>query len=272
MKNLTRCLSLILGTSLVLPAWGATLIKHTNQQGQIQQTLMSGTQARMDSGEPNRYMVLKLDTQTMYAVDAGQKKVLEMSLKADDKAVPQMPNMPNMPEPVKVESALVDQGAGPEMVGYATQRYQITANGEVCSDNYVSKDALELPELQSFLDAMTQLTHSRRAMMKMAMAFSPCLTAQVEQEDALMEKGMVLKSLDGKGTLLHEVTDIETNVEVTPEQFAIPSDYQVMNEQQLMQQRMEQMRQQFQQQQQLQQQQGGQMPAMPAMPAMPQHK
>jgi hypothetical protein len=263
MIRLTCYLSLLLGSTLALPAWSATVLKHQNQQGQTQQATITETKARLESGQPNRYMILDLAANKMYAVEAQQQKVLAMEVSAEAPAMPAMPNMPNMPQPPEIKSDLVVKGSGPNMLGYETQQVQITANGELCSDNYVAAAALEVPYLSPFLNTMAELTRSRQSMMKMAMAFSPCLTAQAEQEEALMAKGVVLKSVDGQGQLLHEIIQIETDVTVEPQLFSFPDSYQVVSEQQLMQERMQQM-------QQMQQQFGGQQPPqmMPNQPGM----
>jgi hypothetical protein len=259
-KHLAGFTGLLYATLLSANVWAgtATVIQHHDQSGKIQKITITETKARMDSDRPERYMILDLEAQKMFAVDGLEKQVMEVPIKADSNLAALSPNAPEMP-PIK--TALVEKGEGQPLLGYPTRHYQITANGQVCSDNFVSAQASDIAHLQNFLTTMRELTHSRRAMMKMAFAFSPCLFAQSEQESALMTKGIVLKSIDNQGRIVHQMDTIQTDVSIDEQLFAIPNDYPVLTEQQMMQQRMEQM--------QHMQQQFRQTPPPPAMPPMP---
>lgn len=221
----------------------ATVIQHHDQSGKVQKITITETKARMDSERPERYMLLDLEAQKMFAVDGLEKRVMVVPIKPESDLSSLSSNAPNLPEMPPIKTALVEKGEGQTLLGYATRHYQITANDQVCSDNYVAARASDIAHLQNFLTAMSELTHSRRAMMKMAFAFSPCLFAQSEQEAALMTKGIVLKSIDNQGRIVHQIDSIQTDVAIDEQSFTIPSDYPVLNEQQIMQKRMEQMQQ-----------------------------
>ncbi|OUD14147.1 hypothetical protein [Thioflexithrix psekupsensis] len=263
-KHLAGFTGLLYSTLLSANLWAgtATVIQHHDQSGKIQKITITETKARMDSDRPERYMILDLEAQKMFAVDGLEKQVMEVPIKAGSDLSALSPNMPNVPDAPPVKTALVEKGEGQPLLGYPTRHYQITANDQVCSDNYVSAQASDIAHLQNFLTAMSELTHSRRAMMKMAFAFSPCLFAQSEQEGALMTKGIVLKSIDNQGRIVHQMDAIQTDVSIDEQLFAIPSDYPVLTEQQMMQKRMEQM-------QQMQQQFRQAPPPPPSMPSMP---
>jgi len=212
---------------------------------QTSKILLDASHARMEAGSNQQYMLFDLANQKMMMVNAQQKQAIDMS------SMPKMPSMPdNMSKPAtqseEIKAELVKIGAGPEIAGYATVHYQVKADGKVCSNEFISVDAMKVEYVQNFMQAMHNMAEERRKAMSKMPFFKQASCAKAAEQTAgdMLKHGMLMRSQDAKGQLRNEVVSINTDVSVNTTDFAVPQGFEVMTPQQMMQRAMQKMGQQ----------------------------
>ena len=136
---------------LALPATAGTLITATSADGASRQIMIEGDKARINEPDSGNYGLVDLQTGMLYSVDVGRKVIMEFN--------PDMMGSDDSPLPADVQLKAV--GAGPEIAGYATEVYQLSAGGQLCATHYLSKDALKEKDLQRFVEAFTPFQQCR---------------------------------------------------------------------------------------------------------------
>lgn len=234
-----RYVTLFTCLGLVSNAGAATLVESKDASGRVQQVLVEGNFARMEAGPQGGYMVVDLEKQSMFAVDPNKKMVVDMFAQP-----PQPPQMPpaQQAEAAKVEAKLVQVGPGPEIAGFPTTQYQITANGQVCGNEYLSSEALKLEELQNFVHAMQKIGESRKKAMgpmPFMQHLPPCARAMEELETEMTQQGFSMRSTTAEGKMTQEIVRLAPNTQAQPGAFELPADYQRTTPHEMMQRAME---------------------------------
>lgn len=250
MKYLYTALA-VSGLCLSASVPAATVLESKNPMGQTQKMMLDGKRARMEGGAPGSYMLMLLDKEKMYAVNEGQKQIMDMSKPAEPptgppgmpemQGMPGMPGMPKQGEARKVDAKLVKKGAGPEIAGYPTTHYQVTANGNVCSNEYISAKVLELPDVKNFVEASQKMKSQEKKGPIPFMRMDPCMQASMELADEMEGLGMSMRSVGKDGKARHEVASIKTGVDVPAGTFDLPEGYNMTTPQEMMQKAMQQM-------------------------------
>jgi hypothetical protein len=135
---------------------------------------------------------------------------------------------------------VLKKGDGPEIAGYTTVHYQVTANGELCSNEYLAADVLKINDIQSFIRAMQEMNPKKNTPMPFMQA-NPCLHAGIEMAEQFQTLGMSLRSMSKDGQVQHEITKIHTEMEAPAGIFDLPSDYTLSTPQEMMQKMMREM-------------------------------
>jgi len=207
--------------------FAATVIESKDTQGNIARITLESGKVRMDMPNNNAgYMLMLLEEDKRYSINHKQKMILDAS------QPPSMPEMQKMPAPAeaeKVQAELKSIGEGPQMAGYPTTHYQILANGQVCSDEYISANTLQLPEIKNFIAKQKKAEQPPHPFMPQ----NPCMKASFEVAEQIKAIGLVMKS-EVNGKVRQEIVSIQTNVQVAPEQFTLPQDYQTITVQEMM--------------------------------------
>jgi hypothetical protein len=145
----------------------------------------------------------------------------------------------NVPD-AKVE--LVKKGDGPEIAGYPTTHYQIIANGNVCSNEFIAEKALQNSQIKAFADYMQSMKEDRKKAMGDFMPKSPepCVQAAEKLSDQVMKLGLSMRSTDHENKVRQEVLSIKTDEKVDAAQFKLPEGFEIMTPQQMLQKAMQQ--------------------------------
>jgi hypothetical protein len=214
-------------SSVTLAGQTATIIKNKSSLGFYQDITITKEFARIDTGK-NRYMLVNLNEKKMYAVDNDKKVVINFS---EEPKAQQKPPIKN-PEH-KVETKVIKKGDGPKIAGYTTVEYQILANGKVCSNEFVSADALNIEHVKEFALSMKAMTDDKR---KTAPKFmqAPCMMAKSEAENQFMELGLPIRTVSKDGKILREITEINTKVSIKDDVFLMPKGYAKTTPQEMM--------------------------------------
>lgn len=249
LSSSTSVLATVGATLICSQLWAATEIqqkgvaisapKTANAQAQTSTILLDASHARMEVGSAEQYMLFDFTQQKMTMVNAQQKQAIDMS------SLPKMPeNLPKPPAqadaaPVKVE--LVKVGKGPEIAGFSTEHYQVKADGKVCSNEFISAEAMNIEYVENFMQSMHKMAAERRKNMKNMPFFKqdPCAKAAEQSAGDMLKHGMLMRSQDSNGQLRNEIVSIKTDVAAKAEDFTVPADFEVMTPQQMMQRAMQ---------------------------------
>ncbi len=240
------------GTALICsPLWAATEIqqkgtlmggaKAANAAAQTSSILLDASHARMQAGAAGQYMLLDFSNGKMMMINTQQKQAIDMS------SMPKMPKgmgkPPNQAEPAAIKAELVKVGNGPEIAGYATDHYQVKAEGKVCSNEFISADALQVEHVEKFMQSMHKMAQERRQAMSNMPFFKqdPCAKAAEQTAGEMLKQGMLMRSQDTNGQLRNEIVSIKTDVPASAADFSVPADFEVLTPQQMMQRAMQKM-------------------------------
>ncbi|MCV6636083.1 hypothetical protein [Candidatus Albibeggiatoa sp. nov. NOAA] len=221
-------------------AWAETLIEVRNAQGQTQQVYIGEDYARMQVTDTKQaaqgYQLIDLKMHKVYMVNSAEKRYFDPSIMRLSQNQRQhqprqaMPNMPpmfrgqNTPPPVSAELVKVE-GDTLEVAGYSTEHYQVMANGQVCSDEYISKQAAELGSIAQFDKTMQAIKEQQQANMPTPPRQHPCAQAHQELEAQIQALGMRMKSVYAMGQLAGkvrtEVVTVKTDSQVADSFYSL---------------------------------------------------
>lgn len=239
----------------VTPTWAATIVERRDTRGDKQKIIMEEQQARIETSNPKFYTLIDLEKGKAYMVNTEEQQIMAMNIIGTPPKPPQdMPPLPKLPD---INAELIEKGDGPEVAGYTTINYQVIAEGKVCSENYFSLEAMKVPHVKVFLDAMYQMSSSRKPK---DLPVHPCQQAHDELEAQSMKLGVPMKSvIKGSGEkgdkVKYEIIRIQTDVKIPENTFALPKKYQVKTEAQMLKEQQAMMNRQE------EEQQGGRMPS-----------
>ncbi len=216
---------LLLATALVifsLTAAGGTVIENRDSQGEISRISIEGEWARFDGADGGKdgYMLVELKSARFYAVAPAERTVIEFS--------PEQEKEKN--EQQKIEAVLKEAGDGPEVAGYTTKRYELTAAGKSCGSILLSRQAAKLKDIGRLLSALGGLNPDVFIPEEMRQGFhvhrDPCNVAKVQLgEEEIPKLGFPMKTLNPEGKTVDEVISVKTNAELDPSLFALPKEY-----------------------------------------------
>ncbi|WP_353570567.1 hypothetical protein [Candidatus Albibeggiatoa sp. nov. BB20] len=227
---------------LAINAWAETMVEVRNAQGQTQQVYISADYARMQitstNQAPQGYRLIDLKMQKIYMVNPEKKRYFDpsiMRLNSNQRQPPRqaMPNMPTfrgqnvLPPSASVHAELVKvEDENIEIAGYPTEHYQVIANGELCSNDYFSKQAAETGHIAQFDKTMHTIKKAQKANTpKVPQQQHPCAQAYQDLELQMKALGMRMKSVYATGQLAgkirNEVVMIKTDASVTENFFSL---------------------------------------------------
>lgn len=254
MRYLSRWALVGLTSTIALSSGAATLVERQDMQGKIEKLTVSEDFARVDTERKGLYTLIDLKKNKMFLIHTEKKEIVERNLHVpSDSTLPEGMQLP--PETPVKDAKLVEKEEGPEIAGYATKHYQITADGEICADSYLSASAAEVAYLKGFLKVMEDMSMPPKEMITRMPA---CTQAQLKMKAEFFEKGLPLRSVSEDGSVTYEIKSIKTDVDVPADTFELPVGYKVMTEED-MQKKMQEM---------MHQRKGDQMPPPGAQPNM----
>lgn len=231
-----RCVSRgIVALSLVTvstAALSATMIRFKDDsEGVSSEIWVSGPKARVNQPEDGGYMIMDLKANRQYMVSDQEKRVIDMTDMAQGMKGMIGDAVPHEQPPLdlKVEK----KGKGPEIVGFATERYIVSVGDEVCFEEFLSPQALRTGDIKHFTDAMAVMSDGLADV-----GAEPCDRAEAEMAKRYGSLGVPLRSLDAEGSVIHEVTTLNVNFDPPPGAFDFPAGYQRTTLQEVMQEMM----------------------------------
>lgn len=186
-----------------------TLIEST-AEGEVSRFWVDGVRARAESPDEPGYVLMDLGKGTMLVVNHEDRQMVDMSgqlQRADGsgKAGPAV--------------KLVKKGSGPRIAGYDTQHYQLTADGRVCQDLYMSRKAYQDAKLEAYGKAFAKYV------MVPPFVQDPCDRATLSVDRYLAEGGLPMRVVED-GEVVDEITRITTNAALPAGGFEPPAGYE----------------------------------------------
>jgi hypothetical protein len=229
----------ILSVSVCGATWAATIIER-QEMGKTKTITLDRQHVRIDSSDPNFYIIMDLNRGESYMVNAKERRIVKIKVVGTPPSPPQdEPPWGRRSQPSRdtsknqpIKAKLLKIGNGSRIAGYPTVNYEIKANNKVCSKNYFSKQAANVPYIMDFINAISRMSSSRRIK---GMPLPPCFQAYNDLETEYMKLGMPMKTVvkGKKGNIvMYEITRIQTNVNVPSNIFRLPN-YQIISEQQM---------------------------------------
>ena len=191
MRKIFRLPLGLLATALTINAAHAATIIRMEAGPQRMPSLMTveNDKARMQSEQDNYILIDPSAGQYLYIMRSEQQIVhMNSAAPADAGRVAKIAPLPAV--------KLVHKGAGPKIAGFATQRYQLYANGKLCLNTYLSREAMERGQLKNFLDGFYRLQARQKQEYRAAgVQYPPCDDAQETLMGRYPELGLDRKSV-----------------------------------------------------------------------------
>lgn len=211
----------ILAAALISTTAGAaTVIESESGAARIKSRMtVENAKARMQS-EPVNYILIEPSAgQYLYVVEE-KRQVVNMN------AVPPADPNRSVVMSLSPKVKLVHKGKGPKIAGYATQRYQLYANGELCVTTYLSRDAMTRGQLKEFhADFYKMQVKQKQDLRTAGVRYAPCDDAQETLSARYPELGLAMRTVDADGQLRQEVVSVKTGVLVSSGFFQQPQGY-----------------------------------------------
>ena len=217
------------------PLYAATMMAVSNSDSGDSRIWIDDKYARMDTvksennphaeAAPPAEMIIDLKHKKLYAIDHNSKTLVDMS----NFSMPGQPHSSSVP----VKLSFDKQGRGPDVAGFATQQYSVSADGQKCYKALFSKDVLKNKHIVAFYDAMmnTESGNTNNA--------SPCEAADNQIYKMSVEKyGMALKVMDTSGKTVFEIKQIKAGISPPSHYLELPAGYKKKTMLELMQQQM----------------------------------
>lgn len=209
-----------------------TLIESIDENGLKGRISIEQPRARIDGKELGGYLLVKMDTGQVFAINHQERVVLDLNTPppAYPLAEGQVPEpLPPLP---KVTMTLV--GKGPKVAGYATLHYRIHANGKHCFDELLAKKPLQNAAIKQFIETVAAATNPQQPVVLGAPVekVPACEAAEEMVDDRYAELGIPMRTLNIANNVTHEITAIKQHI-FSAGTFNFPPNYPQLSRQEM---------------------------------------
>lgn len=222
-------LTLLALLTLTAAAHAGTVIQSRDDVGGTSTVKIEGDMARIDNGDDSGHMLIDMKTRKVYAINDDDHMVLDAStpMPAPQSSGGEI-TPPTSPTVTKV-------GDGPKIAGYPTIHYRVLVGNETCFDEYLAKQPLENKDVLHFTQMMSRWTHQQRVSMGAMYADEDeCDAAEGTVTEQYPKLGIPMRTVDSAGTVIHEITLIQSKESFPSNIFKLPTDYPVLTKKELM--------------------------------------
>lgn len=203
----------LLGSSM---AMAGTIIEIQNKN-QLTTVLTDGQQARVNMGE-GEFVLVDHKSQQLMMVNPLKHEVMLF----DGKQIAAGNNGPRVHTTVKLI------GAGINIAGYNTDKFEYFANGQFCGVIYGSKTAYQVQGVKELFSAMKMLMERQQAILGgLAGMLDVCTLADMKLSDHVATIGVPMRS-EKNSEVDTEIKNIRVGVEIPDYIFAIPASYRIV--------------------------------------------
>lgn len=231
MEYLTASFIAVLTLAAAVPgAYAGTTIESHDDVGGSSTVKIQGFQARIDNGNDSGYMLIDMRADKVYSVSNDDRMVLDASSPIPPDEDPYGAGQGGTPPAPTVTKV----GSGPTIAGFPTIHYRIMVGEEHCYDEYLAPKPLENHEVLRFTQTMSKWSSRLRRNTAPSSEVDDACDAVV---DALNEQyptlGIPMRTVDGAGTVIHEVTRIQGGETFPARLFKLPAEYPVITQRDL---------------------------------------
>ena len=185
--------------------------------GKQSQFLTDGTKARINTRDTDDFMLVNFDSNTIYTVNPRKKEVFNLS--------DSFPSISGI-EPPKIRVDIKPAGKGPQIAGFQTRKFRLSADGDYCGMIYASKDALKGTAIESMFDTFKSMADSQLQSLGGFAAIIPaCQMARIRLTEKLPYIGAPMRVIDVEGNVESEITRIIKNARVEPANYSVPQNF-----------------------------------------------
>ncbi len=211
-----------------LPAIAGTLIESQDDVGGTSTVKIESTHVRIDSGDDSGYMLIDMKNNKVYSVSNDDRMVIDASTPVDM-------GQADMEQVATAAPTITKIGDGPKIAGYLTVHYKIAVGGEDCYDEYLAVKPLENIDVKHFTEMMSKWSsEQRKHSSSMFEDEDECDAAESVVMDKYTTLGIPMRTVDSAGTVIHEITRIQSGVTFPSSVFIQPKEYPVVTQQDLM--------------------------------------
>lgn len=216
--------------SLALPAIAGTLIESRDDVGGSSTVKIAATHVRIDSGDDSGYMLIDMKNNKVYSVSNDDHMVIDASTPANmGPADMEQTDIPH------TTPSITKVGKGPRIAGYATVHYKVSVGDQHCFDEYLAAKPLNNKDVKHFTEMMSRWSGQQRKYAgSMFEDEDECDAAETIVTDQYSKLGIPMRTMDSAGTVVHEITRIQTGVSFPSSVFTPPKEYPVVTQQELM--------------------------------------
>ncbi len=185
--------------------------------GKQSQFLTDGKNARINTRNSEDFMLVNFDSNTIYTVNPAKKEVFNLS--------DSFPSITGI-EPPKIRVDIKPAGNGPQIAGFQTRKFRLSADGDYCGMIYASKDALKGTDIESMFDTFKSMADSQlKSLGGFAAIIPSCQMARIRLTEKLPYIGAPMRVIDVEGNVESEITRIIKNARVEPHNYSIPKHF-----------------------------------------------
>jgi hypothetical protein len=210
----------VLALGVSASAWADVQIKYQDITGATSTMRSNGERVRINGGQTPGYMLVDGKSGEFFMVDSKRKEIIRVA--ADE--------VGSTIEVGALDVSLKPRGGGEQIAGYATGRFDLIANGELCGTLYGSSELMKNQDMRRMFEAMQGMHKITRSMMAgMAPMLTPCQRANARMADLADTSGFVLRVIDEQGKQVFEVIAINTDKDVDPDYYELPAGMTVVD-------------------------------------------
>ena len=201
-------------------AWADVQIKFKNVQGGTSTISSNGNKVRINSAQMPGYVLVDSASGEFFMVDPKRSEII--------KATPR--EIEGVKQDERLSVSLMPRGAGDEIAGYGTGRFDLISNGIRCGVLNGSSELVQNRELRHMFEAMQGMHKMMRSLMAgMAGVLTECQRANSRLADLADTAGFVMRVVDDKEKLLFEVLLVNTKAILADGYYDLPADMTVVN-------------------------------------------
>ena len=217
MKAILLCL---LFFGLCNAAWADVQIKFKNVKGSTSTISSNGHKVRINGAQMSGYVLVDSASGEFFMVDPKRQEIIRatpVEIAVDE-------------EDERLSISLMPRGAGDEIAGYSTGRFDLISNGIQCGRVNGTSELVKNRDLQHMFEAMQGMHKMMRSLLAgMAGLLTECRRATSRLSDLVDTAGFVMRVVDNKGKLLFEVLSVDSSIKLADDYYALPADMTVVN-------------------------------------------
>ena len=201
-------------------AWADVQIEFKNLKGGTSTISSNGQQVRINSAQMPGYVLVDSANGDYFMIDPGRNEII--------KATPVM--IAGLEEDERLSISLKPRGAGEEIAGYSTGRYDLISNGIPCGILNGSSELMENQELRHMFEAMQGMHKMMRSLSAgVAGLLTECQRATSRLADLVDTAGFIMRVVDDKGELMFDVLSVSTDANLADDYYALPAGGKVVD-------------------------------------------